>query len=334
MLTVVLLLLIGTVTGYYLIFKSNVSLPSADKQYLYIPTGAGFDDVLNVLADKKMLKDKNSFVLLAKSTGYDKKVIPGKYRLWPGMNNYELIRLLHSGKQEPVKLIIKGSQSMDRFIEYVASNLEIKEGDLREKLGDESFLGSLHLKKETAPCFIIPNTYEMFWNISLNKFLEKMEAGYEKFWNEERMGLCRETGLTRTEVVTMASIIEKETDKDSELPVIAGVYMNRLSKGMKLQADPTVLFAINGTGVQRVGGAMLDYDSPYNTYKYAGLPPGPICIPSVQAVDAVLHYQKHDYIYFCARPDGSGYSDFTASYKEHQLNAKRFQKYLDEHNIK
>lgn len=334
MLTLLLLLLTGAVAGYYLFLRSNVSLPSADKSYLYIPTGAGFNDVLKLLDEKKLLKDKSSFVLIATSSGYDKKVIPGKYRLQPGMNNYELIRLLHSGKQEPVKLVVKGSQSLDRFIEYVSANLEIEEGALREKLNDAEFLGSLHLKKETAACFIVPNTYEMFWNISLNKFLEKMEAGYDKFWTEERINLCKEAGLTRTEVVTMASIIEKETDKESDLPVIAGVYINRLAKGMKLQADPTVLFAINGNGIQRVGGAMLDYDSPYNTYKYPGLPPGPICIPSVQAVDAVLHYQKHDYIYFCARADGSGYSDFTASYKEHQLNARRYQKYLDDHNIK
>jgi len=180
----------------------------------------------------------------------------------------------------------------------------------------------------------VPDTYEVYWNISLNKFFEKLTAAYRKFWNTERVKQCREAGLTKTEVITLASIIEKETDRDDDLPLIAGVYLNRISKGMKLQADPTVLFALNDNTSRRVNGRMLEYDSPYNTYKYTGLPPGPICIPSVASLEAVLNFSRHNYLYFCARPDESGYSNFSETYKEHQVNAKKYQDYLDRKKIK
>jgi UPF0755 protein len=312
--------------GYYIFLQGNIRFnQEKDKEFLFIPTGANFDKVISLLREKNLLRDERSFVLLAKSVGYPEKVIPGKYRLKNHMTNYQLVKLLKSGKQEPVKLIIKGSQSMFKLIEYLDDNLEISFDDINEKLTDPAFLNKYNLKPETSPCFIIPNTYEVYWNISLDKFLERMGTAYEKFWNEKRVQQAREAGLTKTEVVTLASIVEKETDRDNDMPLIAGVYMNRLSKGMKLQADPTVLFAMSDTLSNRVYGAMLDYDSPYNTYKYAGLPPGPICIPAVQSVEAVLNYQKHNFIYFCARPDGSGYSDFAETYKEHLLNAKRYQ---------
>jgi UPF0755 protein len=326
-------LFLGTV--YYLMLKGNISFASnKEKEYLYIPTGAKFDDVVAILNDKKFLKDEQSFILLSKSVGYADKVLPGKYRLKNNMTNYQLVRLLKSGKQEPVKLIIKGSQSMQNFLEYASDNLELSFDDLNLQLSDEKFLKQYNLTKETAPCLIIPNTYEVYWNITLDKFLQRLGTAYEKFWNEKRIQQCKAAGLTKTEAVTLASIIEKETDKDKDMPIIAGVYLNRISKGMKLQADPTVLFALNDNTSKRVYTNMLDFDSPYNTYKYTGLPPGPICIPAIQSVDAVLNYQKHNFIYFCARPDGSGYSDFAETYKQHQLNAKKYRNYLDERNIK
>ncbi len=330
-----LLLILFSGAFYYFIFKGNISFASnKEKEYLYIPTGASFEDVMSILREKKLLKDERSFLLLSQSVGYPDKVLPGKYRLKNNMTNYQLVRLLKSGRQEPVKLVVKGSQSMQNFLEYTAENLEINFDELNLKLSDGKFLKQFNLSKETAPCLIIPNTYEIYWNISLDKFLEKLGSAYGKFWNEKRIQQCKETGLTRVEAVTLASIIEKETDRDKDLPIIAGVYLNRIAKGMKLQADPTVLFALNDITSKRVYGSMLDFDSPYNTYKYAGLPPGPICIPAVQSVEAVLNYQKHNFIYFCARSDGSGYSDFAATYKDHQLNAKKYRDHLDERNIK
>ncbi|MCX6188946.1 MAG: endolytic transglycosylase MltG [Bacteroidetes bacterium] len=328
-----LLLLLGAT--YYFIFRGNISIPANnEKEYLYIPTGATFDDVLAILRRKSLLKDETSFTLLCKSVGYTHSVLPGKYRLSNRMTNFELVRLLKSGKQEPVKLIIKGSQSMLAFLDYVSNNLEITHDELNQKLTDDDYLMSYSLNKATAICLIVPNTYEMYWNTPVELFLEKMHVAYEKFWMEKRTTLAKESGLTKTEVVTLASIIEKETDKDSDLPMIAGVYINRLSKGMKLQADPTVLYAMNNMISKRVYSKMLDFDSPYNTYRYSGLPPGPICIPAVQSVDAVLNYQKHHFIYFCARADGSGYSDFAEKYDDHKVNAKKYRNYLDEHNIK
>lgn len=250
------------------------------------------------------------------------------------MTNFEVVRLLKSGRQEPVKLIIKGSQSEQNFLQYVSNNLEITYEELSQKFTNEAYLKEKYLTKETASSLIIPNTYEMYWNTSLEKFLEKMNAAYEKFWNEKRIIQCKEAGLTKAEVVTLASIIEKETDQNKDLPIIAGVYINRLAKGMKLQADPTVLFALHDVTSKRVYNKMLEYNSTYNTYLYSGLPPGPICIPAIQSVDAVLNYQKHNFIYFCARADGSGYSDFTAQYSEHLLNAKKYRMYLEEHHVK
>ena len=320
---------------YYFFLKKNIRIhDNKEKQYLLIPTGSKLNDVIKLLDLKGYLKDKNSFELLAKSIGYDGNVLPGRYRLKNGMSNFELIRLLKSGKQEPVKLVIKGSQSMGNFLSYISENLEISSNQLQEKLSDSKFLENYHLNKQTAPCLIIPNTYEVYWNISLDKFFDKMFSAYDRFWNEKRIEQCKESGFTQSEVVTLASIIEKETDNDSDLPIIAGVYINRIAKGMKLQADPTVLYALNNITSKRVYSNMLDYDSPYNTYKYLGIPPGPICIPAIASVDAVLNYTKHNYLYFCARADGSGYSDFARTYKDHQLNAKKYQRYLDQHNIK
>jgi UPF0755 protein len=334
-LLLIILALVVTGGAYYFIWNRNINLASdSGKEYLFIPTGSTFDNVVSILKQKKLLRDENSFIILSKSIGYHNAVLPGKYRLKKNMSNFDLVKLLRSGKQEPVKLVIKGSQSMENFFDYIGNNMEITGDLVFQKLSDEKFLSTMDLKKETAPCLIIPNTYEVYWNTSPEKFLDKMHAAYDKFWTDKRLMQCRDAGLTRAEVVTMASIIEKETDKDGDLPVIAGVYINRMAKGMKLQADPTVLFAMGDHTSKRVYSGMLDYDSPYNTYKVAGLPPGPICIPAIQSVDAVLNYQKHDFLYFCARADGSGYSDFTASYEEHKLNAKKYRHYLDTHNIK
>lgn len=334
------LLVLGIIFGllagvvYYFIFSGNVSIPAQEKEFLYIPTGASFEDVLKILNDKKLLRDEQGFVILSKSAGYTAKVLPGKYRLKNRMTNFELVRLLKSGKQEPVKLVIRGSQSMDNFLEYVSANLEISYEELNQKFNDNDYLKQYNLKKETAPCLILPNTYEMYWNVSLPKFMEKMSAAYQKYWTEAKELQCKEAGLTKTEAVTLASIVEFETDKENDMPIIAGVYLNRLSKGMRLQADPTVKFAMNDITSKRVYKKMLDFDSPYNTYKNKGLPPGPICIPSLQALNAVLNYQKHNFIYFCARADGSGYSEFAENYNDHRVNAKKYQRYLDEKNVR
>ncbi len=330
-----LLLILAFWAAYSLVLKGNIVLASNnEKEYLYIPTGACFEDVVTLLKSKHLLKEEHSFILLAKSIGYTKEVHAGKYLLKNNMTNFEVVRLLKSGRQEPVKLIIKGSQSEQNFLQYVSNNLEITYEELSQKFTNEAYLKEKYLTKETASSLIIPNTYEMYWNTSLEKFLEKMNAAYEKFWNEKRIIQCKEAGLTKAEVVTLASIIEKETDQNKDLPIIAGVYINRLAKGMKLQADPTVLFALHDVTSKRVYNKMLEYNSTYNTYLYSGLPPGPICIPAIQSVDAVLNYQKHNFIYFCARADGSGYSDFTAQYSEHLLNAKKYRMYLEEHHVK
>jgi UPF0755 protein len=330
---IVLVLIAGA--GVYILENHNIRIPAnKEKDYLYIPTGADFSTVLNILDRKQLIRDRNSFIILARSTGYDKKVIPGRYRLNNAMTNLELVRLLRSGKQEPVKLIIKGSQSLGDFEEYVSLNLEIDKSELKQKFEDEEFLKKFNLKKETASCLVIPNTYEFYWNTSLPKFMEKIGSSYTKFWNETRTQQCLEAGLTRTEMVTLASIVENETDRADDIPRIAGVYINRLSKHMKLQADPTVKFAIGDKSIRRLYSYMLDFDSPYNTYKYYGLPPGPICIPSTQTLDAVLSYEKNDYLYFCARPDDSGYSNFTSSYRIHMQNAKNYQIYLNKKGIR
>ena len=308
--------------------------PNAGKErYLYIHTGADYAQVLANLRDSGYVRDAASFDILAKSAGLPQHIRPGKYQLRRGMSNYAIVRMLRNGRQTPVKLVINKLRTKHDLIMLLSSNLEADSAELAAMLTDTAYLSQFGLDTNTAMCAILPDTYEFFWNISADKAFKKIEKNYAHFWNDERRQKARAHGLTPVKAIVVASIVDEETNRADDKPNIASVYLNRLDKGMKLQADPTVKFAIGDFAIRRITGAMLQFQSPYNTYQNTGLPPGPICTPSPSSIEAVLDAPKTTYIYFCARPDLSGASVFASTGEEHIKNAHAYQEALNARGI-
>lgn len=318
---------------YRKIFTPNVKLATAE-QFFYIKTNNTFPDVAASLDSQKILLNKKSFEWLAEKMKYDKRVLPGKYKLLNGMSNHELIILLRSGKQTPVRVIFNSVRTVNDFAGVVSHQIEADSASLIKLIYDSAFLSQNNFNTQNISALFIPNTYEFYWNTPAEKFLKRMIAEHKTFWNNERKAKAKETGLTMPGISVLASIVEQETNRNDEKSIIAGVYLNRLRKNWKLEADPTLVFAAGNFNIRRVLNQYKEIDSPYNTYKYYGLPPGPICIPSVSSIDAVLHYSEHDYMYFCARDDMSGYHAFAVDYSTHLINARKFQKELNRRNIK
>lgn len=333
-LTLSLLLLI--VTGSFILYKI-MGPNTGDMQkgeYLYIPTGASYPLVLNEMVEGGYIDDAASFDIIAKRVDYPNKVKAGKFKILPGMSNLNILRKLRSGQQEPVKLVINKFRTKEEFIQFVDERMEPSAEDIRELLNDTIFLAAYELDTNTALVPIIPDTYEFYWNTDAKKIYERLAEYGKKFWTDERKALADSQALTTTQVIIIASIVEEETNKADEKPTVASVYINRLRKNMKLQADPTVKFALNDFTIKRVLEGHLAFDSRYNTYMYAGLPPGPINTPSKSSINAVLNAPKTDYVYFCAKDDFSGYHSFASNYTEHMKNARAYQKALDERGIK
>ena len=310
---------------YRIFFKSNVNTGNQPYAFLYIRTGTDFSAVKKQLNEQHYLLDLISFEKVAVKKNYEVKVKPGRYKIVNGMNNNALVNLLRSGKQEPVRLILQNVKTPGELAGRVAGQIEADSLSILNRLNDRDYLRKFGAEPATVFTLFIPNTYEFLWNTSADQFIQRMYRERQKFWNDERIMKMSEDGLDIAGVVTLASIIEKETAKNSEKPVIAGVYMNRLRKDWPLQADPTLIFAWNDYTIKRVLNKHKEIDSPYNTYKYTGLPPGPICLPSVSSIDAVLNYEKHSYMYFCAKEDQSGYHNFSVTLAEHDRNADRYQ---------
>jgi len=328
------IIILGSIAYSYYnkVYKENVRINLKD-EFVYIPTGSTFEDVVRILTKENILNDIASFEWLAEIKKYNQQVKPGRYRIKKGMNNNELINLLRSGKQEPVKLIIRGFRNHHVLAGYVSHKLEADSNSICELFEDEMIAQQYGFNEHNFLCIIIPNTYEFYWNTSASEFLERMAKQYKIFWNDERKKRAQEIGLSQTEVAILASIVQLETNKKDEMPDIAGVYINRLKKGMLLQADPTVIYAIGDYSIRRVKQEHLTYDSPYNTYLYKGLPPGPICIAYPHSIDAILHYKLHNFLYFCARNDFSGYHVFAKTLEEHLNNARKYQRELNKKKI-
>ena len=336
---IVSVFLILVATGFLLydtfrkIYQPNVVLEDGESALLFIPSGAQLEDVVNILYEENLIHDRGSFEWLAEKKNYRNHVKPGRYKLKDGMSNNHLINMLRAGNQEPVRLTIHNIRTHEQLAGVIGNQLELDSVQLDKLLNDNSFLSEFGYEQKTVLALFIPNTYELYWNIGSKAFFERMQTENKRFWNKERLAKLEKTGLTKLEVSTLASIIEEETVRKDELPVIAGVYMNRLKRGMRLQADPTIKFAIGNFAVSRVLKKDLEIDSPYNTYKYAGLPPGPIRMPSIPSIDAVLNYQKHQYIFFCAKEDFSGYHRFAKTLQEHNRNARLYQQALNKRRI-
>ncbi|MCS6823730.1 MAG: endolytic transglycosylase MltG [Cytophagaceae bacterium] len=318
---------------YQILYTKNIQV-NKDNKYLYIPTGASFQTVLDSMSKDSMINDKVSFMFLAKLLGYRENVKPGKYLIEKNSSNLKVIRLLRSGRQEPVKLTFNSIRTKEDLVRKLSSKLEPSVEDFNKLLNDPEYCNKLGFDTNTIVSMFLPNTYEVYWNTSAEKFIERMKSEYEIFWNAERRKKAQEAGFNPVQVSILASIVEAETNKDSEKARIAGVYINRLATNMPLQADPTVKFALRDFEIKRITKEHIKTNSPYNTYMVNGLPPGPINLPSLKSIDAVLNYEKHKYLYFCASAKRPGYHDFAENYRDHINNANRYHTYLDNKNIK
>ena len=319
--------------AYDRILKPNAVTGNEEFLYFQIPTGSDYPDVLNILVSEKIIKDTSSFNWVALKKNYPNHVKPGSYRISRSMNNNEIVNMLRSGRQEPVRLIINSTRTLEKLASVVSSQIEADSTEIIKLLRDPQYLKELNLTPETATGIIIPNTYEFYWNTDADKLIRRMKVEYENFWNESRTKKAEQIGLTPMEVITLASIVDEETLMKDEEPKIAGVYMNRLNKPMRLQACPTIKYVTGDWTMTRVLDKYLFIDSPYNTYRHDGLPPGPITIPSISSIDAVLNYEHHDYLFFAAKEDFSGYHNFAKTLAQHNRNADLYQKALDQRKI-
>ncbi|MFN5346634.1 MAG: endolytic transglycosylase MltG [Bacteroidota bacterium] len=302
--------------------------------YVYIPTGADFTDVSAILKNKKLIDNINDFTWLAKQMKYVNHVKPGKYKLHNGMSNKEIIEMLRAGRQTSVNLSINNIRKLEGLALLVSSKLEADSNSIEKLFNDSLFLSQHGFNTYNAISMIIPNTYEFYWNTSAEEFFDRMLKEYKKFWTANRLKMASDLGLDPKQVSVVASIVEKETRQKDEKPILAGIYLNRLEQGWKLEADPTLIYAANDFTIKRVLNVHKQIVSPYNTYLNFGLPPGPICTPSIESIDAVLNRKKSGYMFFCAREDFSGFHNYAETYSEHKQNARLFQAALDRRGIK
>jgi UPF0755 protein len=314
-------------------FIANIFLDGNNPDYIYIPTGSKYVDVLKIVEAKKFIRNKESFDWTAHKKNYPNHIKAGKYKVINRMSNNELINILRSGKQELVQLSFNNIRTLGQLAERISEQIEINQSKLLDLLNSPEIQAKYGLNQNTIICIFIPNTYEFFWNTSEMQFIERMHKEYISFWNKDRLSESGDLKMTKEQVITLASIVNEETDKNDEKSKIAGVYINRLKKGIRLQADPTVIYVVGDFSLQRVLRKHYEIDSPYNTYLHYGLPPGPICIPEISSIDAVLNYENHDYLYFCAKPDFSGYHFFSRTLQEHNRNAFIYRHELNKRKI-
>lgn len=315
---------------YNVYFAPNIS---AKDSYLYVRTEASIDDLYKEIRNKSLLKDIGTFSEAAAKMDLAERLKPGRYKLSKNLNNRSLINMIKAGNQEPVKLKFHGIRKKDDFAGYLAKNLESDSTTFAAVLDSVPLIEKFGFTKENSYTMYIPNTYEMYWNTSPIEFFDRMQKEYDKFWNSSRKKKADLLKLSPQQVTVLASIVDAEALYDKEMPIIAGLYLNRLNKGILLQADPTVIFANDDFTVKRVTNSLLRVESKYNTYKYAGLPPGPIMMPSINAIDAVLNHDKNNYIYMCAKEDFSGYHAFAVTKAEHEINANKYRAALNQRKI-
>ncbi|MEI6682890.1 MAG: endolytic transglycosylase MltG [Bacteroidota bacterium] len=311
-----------------------IDLHGRHKCYFYVHTGSGFNAVRDSLVKSGYLVHPREFEWLARRKHYPDKIRPGRYLLEDGMHNNALLNMLRSGKQESLRITIQGVRNSGELAGSLGRRLEVDSAHLMHLFSDPAMLTRFGATPATLLMLFVPNTYEFFWNTSGDQLLTRMESEFKRFWTSGRRHKADSLQMTIAQVVTMASIVEKESNKNDEKPVIAGVYINRLKHNIPLQADPTVVYAWHDFTIRRVLKVHTQLNSPYNTYMHTGLPPGPICLPSVASVDAVLHATSHSYLYFCAKEDFSGSHNFASTLDEHNRNARRYQKALDKMKIK
>jgi len=332
---ILLFSLVSAMFSYYVwqIFKTPNFNVKGQSFAILIPKGSNFNQVLDSLDKHDVVRDKLSFRFLAKVMGVAEKVKPGRYVIGPESGNWELLRKMRNGKQDALRITINNFRLKEDIASKLAKQLPYDSTYLMKMLDSTAITSKYGYTPETIACLFIPDTYDVFWTSTFDDFMKKMQKANKRFWTDKRIKEANALGLTPIQVGILASIVYGESKASIEQNRIAGVYWNRFRIGMPLQADPTIVFAWKDFSIRRVTGKLMAINSPYNTYRNKGLPPGPISIPPKEVIDKVLNLEKHDYLYFCAKEDFSGTHNFAVTYPEHMANAAKFQAALNARKI-
>ena len=317
---------------YYIVKSPQISLE--ETAYIYIYPHDNSDSIIKKIEEVSNPSSTLGFKILTKHNKFDSKKRSGKYAIKDKDSWHAICTRIISKEQTPVKVVVPSVRSFHQLSKVVSEQLMFDSLAIQELLTSKVFIENLGYTMETFPTLILPNTYEFYWNIMPEHFITRMMKERKKFWNEERLAKAKAINMTPEEVATLASIVDEETNNNAEKPIVAGLYINRLKRNIPLQADPTVKFAIGDFTRKRILNADLEVESPYNTYKNTGLPPGPIRIATIEGIESVLNHAKHNYIYMCAKEDFSGTHNFAVTLAEHNANARRYQAALNKLNIK
>jgi UPF0755 protein len=333
-----LFIIMFTFYFYQVFFSPNILVAKSEGELL-IPKGATIRNVLDSLQHREYLEDAVSFMFVTKITGYQDNIRPGRYVFakktgQKGLTNLEFVRMIRSGAQAPVNVTFNNVRLKSELAARLCRNTVADPQEFQQLINNPEFVATLGFDTISIATMFIPNTYQVYWTTDARGLIERMKREYDLFWNEKRRVRAQEIGLTPVEVSVLASIVQAETQKNDEKPIVAGLYMNRLAKNMTLGADPTLIFALQDFTIKRVLDKDKQVESPYNTYKYTGLPPGPINIPEPSSLEAVLNYEPHNYLYMCAKEDFSGYHRFAVTYDQHLANARKYQRALNQAGIR
>ena len=330
------ILIAGLVVGYLYwkrVLDINTQMKRNETRVLYIPTGATYQDVLDSLRAGEFLKNYQTFNWVAEKKNYPQLVKAGRYELRGHLTNNQLVNKLRAGDQQALHLTLNNISGIYELAGVLGEKLEPDSLSFLNLFRSEEALSAFGVNPNTLTAYFLPNTYEVWWNTSPAAFLKRMRREFDQFWTDQRKAQAEKMNLTPIEVVTLASIVESETVQPSEQPTVAGLYINRLRRNMRLQSDPTVIYAIRldnpQVQIRRVLNRHLRYESPYNTYLNAGLPPGPIKIPELATVDAVLNYEKHNYIFMAADPERPGFHNFASNLRQHNINARKYRNWAN-----
>jgi UPF0755 protein len=312
---------------YQIVYTPNVLVEGADRLFV-IKSGMSYREVLSKLDEERFVNDMVSFSFIARLKEFDRRIQPGRYLLRRNMTSLEAVNALMGGRREAVTITFTNVRLLTDLDDRITKNIGVTPEEFEEAL-DEYIAGNKEgFTRDNILCMFIPNTYQVYFNVVPEELVDRMNVEYRKFWTEARRAKAQEIGFTPIEVSILASIVQAETIKQDEAPIVAGLYVNRLQKGIPLQADPTLVYAAGDFTIKRVLDRHKEIESPYNTYKHAGLPPGPINMPSIANIDAVLNYNKNNFLYMCAREDFSGYHNFATNLRAHNNNANRYQRAL------
>ena len=328
-----LLILIAVIIGYYIRNTAFKPIELEETVYIYIEPSTKYDEIVDQIKKQVNLPSEKFFKIISEKMKYPETIKTGRYAIRDGMTIPEIIRMLRSGNQSAVKLTFNNMRTNENLAGRISNHLMLDSVELLNVLKDETKLEVLGFDTNTIAAMFIPNTYEVYWDTSIDNLMNRMKKEYTSFWNESRKDKAKEIGLSPIEVSILASIVEEEATYSDEYSIVAGLYLNRLKRGQRLEADPTIKFALNDFSLRRILYKHLEVESPYNTYRNEGLPPGPIRIPSIKGIDATLSPQDHKYLFMCAKEDLSGRHNFATTHAEHLRNAARYQRALNERKI-